>query len=71
MIDHESVVSGFPLANRRETRKLGLLQGKSSEVEREGMEPLERMSVFAGNARHRYTSNGKFLLDTKADKNNC
>jgi len=35
-------VSGFPLANRREARKLGLLRSKSSEAERERMEPQER-----------------------------
>ena len=34
-------VSGFPLANRREARKLGLLRSKSSEAERERMEPQE------------------------------
>jgi hypothetical protein len=31
-------VSGFPAANRREARKLGLLRSKSSEAERERME---------------------------------
>ncbi len=30
-----------------------------SEAERERMEPLERMSVFAGNARHRCSSSVK------------
>ena len=29
-INHESMVSGFPLANRREARKLGLLRRKRS-----------------------------------------
>ena len=31
-------MSGFPVANRREARKLGLLRSKSSEAERERME---------------------------------
>jgi phage protein D len=33
---------GYPGANRREARKLGLLRSKSSEAERERMEPQER-----------------------------
>jgi len=32
-------VSGFPVANRREARKLGLLRSKSSEAERERHKP--------------------------------
>ena len=36
------MVPGFPVANRREARKLGLLRSKSSEAERERLEPLER-----------------------------
>ena len=32
-----SMVPGFPVANRREARKLGLLRSKSSEAERERM----------------------------------
>jgi hypothetical protein len=36
-------VSGYPGANRREARKLGLLLlSKSSEAERERLKPLER-----------------------------
>ena len=31
-------VPGFPVANRREARKLGLLRSKSSEAEHERME---------------------------------
>jgi hypothetical protein len=42
-------VSGFPVANRREARKLGLLpSGKSSEAERERLEPLERNERVCG-----------------------
>ena len=52
-IIHENMVSGIPLANRREARKLGLLRSKSSEGSRERRSPLEQMSVFAGNVRHR------------------
>jgi len=33
---------GYPGANRREARKLGLLRSKSSEAERERMKPQER-----------------------------
>jgi len=36
------MASGYPGANRREARKLGLLRSKSSEAERERMEPQER-----------------------------
>jgi len=43
-----STVSGFPLANRREARKLGLLRSKSSEAERERMEPQERNERVCG-----------------------
>ncbi|HBA53358.1 MAG TPA: hypothetical protein DCZ04_02590 [Syntrophorhabdus aromaticivorans] len=40
---------GVSQANRRETRKLGLLlSGKSSEVERERMQPLERKERVCG-----------------------
>ncbi len=38
----ESMASGYPGANRREARKLGLLRSKSSEAERERMKPQER-----------------------------
>jgi hypothetical protein len=41
-------MSGFPSANRREARKLGLLRSKSSEAERERMEPLERNERVCG-----------------------
>jgi len=41
-------VPGFPLANRREARKLGLLRSKSSEAERERMEPQERNERVCG-----------------------
>ena len=41
-------MSGFPLANRREARKLGLLRSKSSEAERERMEPQERNERVCG-----------------------
>jgi len=37
-----STASGYPGANRREARKLGLLRSKSSEAERERMKPQER-----------------------------
>ena len=43
-----STVSGFPLANRREARKLGLLRSKSSEAERERMKPQERNERVCG-----------------------
>jgi len=43
-----SMVSDFPVANRREARKLGLLRSKSSEVERERLEPLERNERVCG-----------------------
>jgi len=43
-----STVSDFPLANRREARKLGLLRSKSSEAERERMEPQERNERVCG-----------------------
>jgi len=36
------MASGYPGANRREARKLGLLRSKSSEAERERMKPQER-----------------------------
>jgi len=39
----EGIGVGLSVANRREARKLGLLpSGKSSEAERERMEPQER-----------------------------
>jgi len=41
-------VSDFPVANRREARKLGLLRSKSSEAERERLEPLERNERVCG-----------------------
>jgi len=41
-------VSGFPSANRRKARKLGLLRSKSSEAERERMKPLERNERVCG-----------------------
>jgi hypothetical protein len=41
-------VPGFPVANRREARKLGLLRSKSSEAERERLEPLERNERVCG-----------------------
>jgi len=37
-----SMSSGYPGANCREARKLGLLRSKSTEAERERMEPQER-----------------------------
>jgi len=41
--------SGYPGANRREARKLGLLpEGKSSEAERERMKPQERNERVCG-----------------------
>ena len=42
------MVSGYPGANRREARKLGLLRSKSSEAERERLEPLERNERVCG-----------------------
>jgi len=43
------MASGYPGANRREARKLGLLpSGKSSEAERERMELLERNERVCG-----------------------
>jgi len=39
---------GFSRANRREARKLGLLRSKSSEAERERMEPQERNERVCG-----------------------
>ena len=46
-------VSGYSLANRREARKLGLLlSGKSSEAERERLEPLERNERVCGECPH-------------------
>ena len=36
------------MANRREARKLGLLRSKSSEAERERLEPLERNERVCG-----------------------
>jgi len=48
-IRHVSICVGVSQANRRETRKLGLLlSSKSSEVERERMEPLERKERVCG-----------------------
>jgi hypothetical protein len=43
-------VPGFPVANRREARKLGLLHGYAKVPKPNASEckPLERMSVFAG-----------------------
>jgi hypothetical protein len=41
-------VSGYSVANRREARKLGLLRSKSSEAERERLEPLERNERVCG-----------------------
>ena len=41
-------MSDFPVANRREARKLGLLRSKSSEAERERLEPLERNERVCG-----------------------
>jgi len=41
-------MSGFPVANRREARKLGLLRSKSSEAERERMELQERNERVCG-----------------------
>jgi hypothetical protein len=40
--------SGFPEQTVVKSRKLGLLQGKSSEVERERMESLERNERVCG-----------------------
>ena len=42
------MASGYPGANRREARKLGLLRSKSSEAERERMEPQERNERVCG-----------------------
>jgi len=39
---------GYPGANRREARKLGLLRSKSSEAERERMKPQERNERVCG-----------------------
>ena len=41
-------MSGFPYASRREVRKLGLLHSKSSEAERERLEPPERNERVCG-----------------------
>ena len=43
-------MSGFPIANRREARKLGLLHeyAKVPMPNASECKPLERMSVFAG-----------------------
>jgi len=42
------MAQGYPGANRREARKLGLLRSKSSEAERERMEPQERNERVCG-----------------------
>ena len=42
------MASGYPGANRREARKLGLLRSKSSEAERERMKPQERNERVCG-----------------------
>ncbi len=44
----QGMVPGFPVANRREARKLGLLRSKSSEAARERMKPLERNERVCG-----------------------
>jgi hypothetical protein len=45
------------LANRREARKLGLLQSKSSAAERERLEPLERNERVCRGHPDTYTNN--------------
>jgi hypothetical protein len=44
----KDMMSDFPVANRREARKLGLLRSKSSEAERERMEPQVRNERVCG-----------------------
>ena len=53
------MVSGFSKQTVEKRGSLVFCGSKSSEAERERMEPLERMSVFAGNARHRCSSSVK------------
>jgi hypothetical protein len=53
------MVPGFSKQTVEKRGSLVFCGSKSSEAERERMEPLERMSVFVGNARRRCSSSVK------------
>ena len=66
---YESMVSGFPEQTVERQGSLVFCVSKSSEAERERLKPLERMSVFAGNARH--NAHPKYKIEVNRFKFFC